>query len=487
MVPFLALHLDRRARAGLQRQLYDELRAAILCGRLTPGARLPASRVLASDLGVSRNTVTGAFDQLLAEGYLEGRVGSGTYVARTLPEELLRVRASDAAARKPRTAARRLSRRGRVLATTPVALRRDLALPRAFLPGVPALDEFPRDLWARLASRLMRHAPASLLTYADSAGYRPLRRAIAEHLRAARGVRCTADQVIVTAGSQQALDLAARVLLDPGNTAWVEDPGYLGSRAALQGAGVRCAPIPVDGDGLRVEVGLRRSPEARLACVTPSHQYPLGVTMSLPRRMALLEWARRRSAWIVEDDYDSEFRYAGRPLAALQGLDTAGLVVYTGSFSKVLFPALRLGYLVVPEGLVDAFLSARALTDRHSPGLEQAIVAEFIEAGHFGRHVRRMRALYAERRQMLAEALERELGGGIEVTGGEAGMHLVAWLSGHASDRDVSERAAAAGIIAPPLSAYTMRARIRPGLRLGYAALSERQIREGVRILAKVL
>ena len=487
MVPFIALHLDRRARAGLQRQLYDELRAAILGGRLAPGARLPATRVLADDLAVSRNTVTGAFDQLLAEGYLEGRVGSGTYVARTLPEDLLRVRSGARPAASPARVPPRLSRRGKLLVSIPASRRRDVVLPRAFETGLPALDEFPRELWARLASRLLRRAPASLLTYSDSAGFRPLRLAIAEYLQAARGVRCTADQVIVTAGSQQALDLAARVLLDPGDTAWVEDPGYLGSRGALTAAGIRCAPVPVDAEGLQVETGVRLVPAARMACVTPSHQYPLGVTMSLPRRMALLAWARQRRAWIVEDDYDSEFRYAGRPLAALQGLDPAGRVIYTGSFSKVLYPSIRLGYLVVPDGVVDAFLAARALADRQSPGLEQALVAEFIAAGHFSRHLRRMRGIYAERQQILTAAAQRDLQGALELTGGEAGMHMVGWLAAPASDRGVSERAAALGIKATPLSTYAIRARIRPGLMLGYAALPERQIREGVRALAAVL
>jgi GntR family transcriptional regulator/MocR family aminotransferase len=486
MVPFLALHLDRRSRDSLQRQLYEELRAAILAGRLAPGARLPASRVLAGDLAVSRNTVAGAFDQLLAEGYVEGKVGSGTYVAGTLPEELLRVSSHGAANAGPLPMAK-LSRRGRVLAAIPVSFSRDIGAPRAFRPGIPALDRFPREIWARLTARLVRHAPVAMLNYGDPTGYRPLRQGIAEYVRAARGVRCSADQIIVTAGSQQALDLAARVLLDPGDTAWVEDPGYLGERGALAAAGIRCAPIPVDDEGISVVEGVLRAPEARLASVTPSHQYPLGVTMSLARRMGLLAWARRRRAWIVEDDYDSEFRYAGRPLPALQGLDSAGRVIYMGTFSKVLCPSLRLGYLVCPEPLVAAFTSARALVDRHSPGIEQVVLAEFLSEGHFARHVRRMRALYAERQQVLVIAAQRELAGLLEILPAEAGLHLTAWLPPGANDRDVSDQAAAVGIIAPPLSAYTIDARIRPGLMLGYAALPARQIREGVRKLALVL
>jgi GntR family transcriptional regulator / MocR family aminotransferase len=338
-----------------------------------------------------------------------------------------------------------------------------------------------------MAARLARHAPSAMLTYGDPAGYQPLRQAIAEYLRVSRAVRCAASQVIITDGTQQAFDLAARVLLDPGDTAWVEDPGYLGSRAALRAGGICCMPVPIDAEGINVRAGMARAPHARLVFVTPSHEYPLGVIMSLSRRMALLEWARKQHAWIVEDDYDSEFRYRGRPLASLQGLDEAGRVIYTGSFSKTLFPGLRLGYLVAPERLVETFVLARALANRSSAGLEQFLAAEFLSEGHFGRHVRRMRALYAERQQSLVAAVERELAGVLEVRASDAGQHLVAWLPPGSNDTAVSEQAAAAGILAPPLSAYSMEARLRPGLLLGYAAYNPRHIREGVRKLAAVL
>jgi GntR family transcriptional regulator / MocR family aminotransferase len=491
MGPVLTLHLDRRSRDSLQRQIYDQIRAAILNGRFAPGARVLSSRDLAADLKVSRNTVASAYDQLLAEGYLEGRAGSGTYVASALPEDLLRVHPtagsepSDSISREK--AQLRASRRGQALAATCVRVEREVYLPRAFSTGLAALDEFPRALWARLAARFLRHAPVAMLTYGEAAGYRPLREAIAEYLRAARGVRCTADQVIVTAGSQQALALAASVLLDPGDTAWVEDPVYVSARGALGAASIRDVPIPVDSEGISVEEGMKRAPRARLACVTPSRQYPLGVMMSLARRMALLEWARLRNAWILEDDYDSEFRYAGRPLASLQGLDRAGRVIYTGSFSKVLFPALRLGYLVAPDALVDAFVSARILSDRQRPTMEQCVVAEFMAEGHFGRHIRRMRALYAERQQVLVAAVQKDLAGALEVYPAEAGMHLVAWLPPKANDAQVSEKAAEAGIMVAPLSAYTIQVKLPPGLLLGYAALHPRQIRDGVRKLATVL
>ncbi|HEY7392080.1 MAG TPA: PLP-dependent aminotransferase family protein [Bryobacteraceae bacterium] len=490
MVPFLALNLDRRSRIGLQRQLYDQLRTAILSGTFSPGTRIPSTRELAADLGVSRNTVAGAFDQLLAEGYLEGKVGSGTFVAAALPEELLRVNAEAPRPARSRSPVEALhaSRRGQELASIPLSPSRLAHMePRPFRPGIPALDQFPRALWARMAARLARHAPSAMLTYGDPAGYRPLRQAIAEYLRVARAVRCAADQVIVTDGTQQAFDLAARVLLDPGDTAWVEDPGYLGSRAALRAGGICCMPVPVDTEGISVRDGMARAPHARLVFVTPSHEYPLGVIMSLARRMALLEWARKQRAWIVEDDYDSEFRYRGRPLASLQGLDEAGRVIYTGSFSKTLFPGLRLGYVVAPEKLVETFVQARALASRSSSGLEQFLAAEFLSEGHFGRHVRRMRALYAERQQTLLVAVERELAGALEVQPSDAGQHLVAWLPAGSDDAAISAQAAAAGVIAPPLSAYSMEARLRPGLLLGYTAYNLRQIREGARKLAAVL
>jgi GntR family transcriptional regulator/MocR family aminotransferase len=372
-----------------------------------------------------------------------------------------------------------------MLAATPVAPgAREGASPAAFRPGIPALDAFPRDLWSRIAARLYRQSRFDLFSYGDPAGHPPLRRAIAEYLRAARGVNCSWEQVIVTSGSQQALDLTARVLLDPGDSAWVEDPGYFGARGAWTAAGIRCTAIPVDDEGLSVAHGERSAAQARLAYVSPSHQYPLGVTMSLSRRMALLAWARRRGAWIAEDDYDSEFRYAGRPLAALQGLDTAGRVIYIGTFSKVLFPALRLGYMVVPAGAVDAFAAARALADRHPPGPSQALVTEFLTEGHFARHIRRMRTLYAERQAALLAAARRECAGHLDVPPADAGMHLVAWLPKGSSDREVSRRAAAAGVTAPPLSAYYHASPARPALLLGYSCVNARKIQEGARRLA---
>ena len=485
----LALSLDPRSATPLHRQLYDEIRAAVLAGRLSAGARLPSTRALAADLDISRNTVAGAFDQLLAEGYIEGRPGAGTFIAKELPERLLRVAPSarmpdtiprtHPAAIRARPHARRHSRR---------AASRDGASATRLPPRHPRSRRLsPRAIWSRIAARQYRQSRFDLFSYGDPAGHAPLRRAIAEYLRAARGVNCSWEQVIVTSGSQQALDLAARVLLDPGDTAWVEDPGYFGARGAWTAAGVHCASIPVDAEGLSVAQGELSAPEARMAYVSPSRQYPLGITMSLSRRMALLDWAHRRGAWIAEDDYDSEFRYAGRPLAALQGLDTCGRVIYIGTFSKVLFPALRLGYMVVPDGAVDAFAAARALSDRHPPGPSQALVTEFLAEGHFARHIRRMRTLYAERQDALVSAARREWKGLLEVSPADSGMHLVGWLPKGVSDRGISQRAAAAGIAAPPLSAYYRAAAARPALLLGYSSITARRIHEGARRLAAAM
>ncbi len=323
--------------------------------------------------------------------------------------------------------------------------------------------------------------------YGNSAGYAPLREAIAAYATAARAVRCDPAQVVIVSGSQQGLDLAARVLLDPGDVAWIEEPGYLGARGALLAAGAQLAPVPVDEQGLDVLAGIARSPTARVAYVTPSHQYPLGVTMSLPRRRALLQWAQQSGAWVIEDDYDSEYRYAGRPLAALQGLDTDGSVIYIGTFSKVLFPSLRLGYLIVPPQFVEAFVAARALADRHSPTIDQAVLAEFMLEGHFTRHIRRMRALYASRRDALMAAAQHELHGLLSVAPTEAGMHAVGWLAEGHDDRVASARAAAHGVEVPALSAYALEPLARGGLILGYSALTEAQIAAGVRRLALVL
>jgi GntR family transcriptional regulator / MocR family aminotransferase len=480
----ILLDIDPDSPVALHRQLYQSVREAILCGRLSAGSRLPSTRTLAVDLGLSRNTVLTAFDQLGAEGFLEGRSGAGTRVSRSLPKTPASVggRVRSVSARRPR------SRRAGVLASIPRrASQHSDPLPRAFRPGLPALDEFPVDLWGRLRARRWKHSGGDLLDYGDIAGFGPLREAVATYASASRGVRCDAGQVLIVSGSQQALDLAARVLLDPGDAALVENPGYHGARGALTAAQVRLVPVAVDAEGMNVEAGIAECAEARLIQVSPSHQFPLGVTMSLSRRLALLQWASRAGAWVLEDDYDSEFRYDSRPLAALQGLDGDGRVIYVGTFSKVLFPSLRLGYLIVPPDLVDAFLSARLFADSHSPLLDQAVLADFISEGYFERHVRRMRVIYHERQETLVDATGRELAGLLEAAPTQAGMHLIGWLPPGVDDVHASRAAASQGVDAIPLSFFGTVASGRGGLVLGYAGASPQEIRVGAARLALAL
>ncbi|WP_240359006.1 PLP-dependent aminotransferase family protein [Pyxidicoccus trucidator] len=486
-----SLVLDASTGAPLHAQLAEALRGAILAGRLAPGTRLSSTRALAEQLDVSRNTVLNAFARLLAEGYLVGHTGSGTYVARELPERLLAVRHAPAAPTPARHVdPRALSKRGAAVASVPplAAPAEGMAPGRmAFRMGVPALDAFPSELWGRLLHNRWQRSWRDLLSHIPAAGHLPLRRAVADYLATARGVRCVPEQVLIVNGTQQALSLTAQVLLDVGDAAWVEDPGYSPAHGALIAAGATRVPVPVDAEGLDVEAGLRLAPHARLAIVTPAHQFPLGVVMSERRRRALLAWAAREEAWVLEDDYDSEFRYVGRPPPALQGLTAEARVLYTGTFSKVLSPALRLGYLVVPESLVDAFSTARVFVDRHSASLEQAVLTDFITQGHFSRHVRRMRVLYAARQEALVEAARRELRGLVDVSPLHTGMHLVGWLPEGVDDRAASAKAAQAGLQAFALSAFQLQGRPRGALLLGYACVPEEELAEGVSRLARAL
>lgn len=483
----LLIKLDAACPQPLNQQLYQGLRSIVLEGKLPAGVRLPSTRVLAVDLAVSRNTVLGAFERLTAEGYLQGRAGGGTRVSATLPDDMLRVRAP--AARSLKRARRGPSRRGAAAAAIPVRLRRSLTpdTVRAFRVGAGALTDFPVELWGRLARRRWSRSGMRALDYGDIAGHPQLREAIAVYLQASRGVTCEPNQVLVVQGSQQAVDLTTRVLLDPGDVVWMEDPGYDAARGAFLAGGARVLHVPVDREGLDVAKGIQRSPRARLAYVTPSHQFPLGLTMSLARRIELLRWASRSGAWVLEDDYDSEFRYANRPLAALQGLDADGSVIYAGTFSKVLFPAMRIGYLVVPPALIQTFLKVRLLIDVHSPTFMQAVLADFMTEGHFERHIRRMRMLYRERQEALLAAARRDLDGLLDVRPAEGGMHLVGWLPPGVDDRDASRRAAAEGLEVMALSFFSGERRRRGALLLGYAGLTPEDIADGVKRLARAL
>jgi GntR family transcriptional regulator / MocR family aminotransferase len=471
----------------LYRVLYIHIRAAILSGELRGGMKLPSTRALAEQLNVSRNTVLNAYRQLLAEGYLEGKEGSGTFVAHALPELLLTApmypspriaQPSRAETRQPLFSE---SAKAQITASQPASRGE---LPRPFVPEAPALDAFPFQLWTQLVVRQARRMPVNHFTYQDSAGYRLLREAIVAHVTVSRQVHCTPDRVMIVPGSQGALDLSARMLVNSGDPVWIEDPGYSGARGAFLGAGAQIIPVPIDHEGLVVDTGIVRAPQARLVYLTPSHQFPLGVTMSLARRLALLDWAKRANAYIIEDDYDSEFRFATRPLATLQGLDDANRVIYVGTFSKVLFPSLRIGYMILPPALVDSFLTVRRMIDIHSPMLEQAVLADFMIEGHFTRHLRRMRALYAERRKALLEAV-RKLP--LDIDSPEAGIHCVGWLPEGMDDQALANKAPEYDLNLTPISSFSIEPFARKGLVLGYGGYSVKEIKDGVRRLGALL
>jgi GntR family transcriptional regulator / MocR family aminotransferase len=474
----------RPPEAGAGRWLYGAIREAILAGRLPPGARLPATRDLAAQYALARGTVVQAFEELQGEGYLEARVGSGTRVSPTLPDSLLTLalpaRRGGAAPVRRRT--RPLSSFGRRL----VPLRNLEPGPiRAFRANQPALDLFPMKLWAQIAGRRLRRAGADLLLSCPPLGYPPLRQAVADYLGAARGVACTAERVAIVSGVQEGMDLAARLLLDPGDRAAVENPGYDGARHVFEALGARVVAVPVDEEGMRVEPAALAG--ARLVYVTPAHQFPLGVGMSLARRLALLEWAAAAGAVIFEDDYDGEYRYSGHPLPALQGLDRHGQVLFAGSFSKVLFPSLRLGYVVVPDDLVERFAALLSITHRHAPLLAQAVLAEFIAEGYFGRHLRRMRAVYAERLGVLLEGAAQHLAGRLEISDVEAGLQTVGWLAPGLTAERAAAAAARRRVEVLPLDPTWHGRAPRQGLVLGFAAVAPPEIRRGVRDLAAAL
>jgi len=471
----------------LHRQVYRALRGAILDGSLAPGARLPSTRALMRDLGLSRTPVVLAYEQLLAEGYATARTGSGTYVAGSLAGGAAPPRAAEPPRIPPMP---RLSRYGsRAMESArglPSWRLRDVPLPYDFRYGRPAYGDFPHEAWRRVLARCARRASLRALDYGSPEGFAPLREAIAGYASRARGVRCGPDDVVVVNGSQQALDLTARVLIDPGDAVVLEEPHYAGARRVFEAVGARLRSVAVDADGLRVEE-LPRA--ARLAYVTPSHQFPTGAVLPVPRRLALLAWAERAGTFLIEDDYDSEYRYAGPPVESLQGLDRAARVLYVGTFSKVLFPALRLGYVVVPHALRRAFRAAKGLCDTGTSTLEQAALAEFIREGYFARHVSRSRLRSAGRRSALLEAVRDHLGTGAEVSGADAGLHVLLWLRGvPASQLPAIVRAAeGVGVGVYPVTPHCRESPRDAGFVLGYASLTEQSIREGIRRLARVI
>jgi GntR family transcriptional regulator/MocR family aminotransferase len=464
----------------LFRQVYLGLRQAILSGTFHAGDRFPSTRDLAEQLGISRTVVLLAYDQLLAEGFVVGRSGSGTYVSEGLAVSPPGTRENSAKVRlsgfgsSAAAAASKVNFPGR--RSTPV--RYDFAYGRS------DVETFPFEMWRRLLLRHARRAPVRELDYGPAAGSLALRKAISAHLRRSRAVVCDASQVIVVNGSQQALDLAARLLLERGDHVAIEDPQYQGAREIFRAAGARLHAVPVDCDGLDPT---RLPDRARIAFVTPSHQFPTGAILPLARRLALLEWAKRKDAVVIEDDYDGEFRYEGQRLESLQGLDTEGRVIYVGTFSRTVFSALRIGYLIAPKSLVPAFTSAKWLCDRHTATLEQQTLAEFITSGTYERHLRRIRRRNAARRGALLDAIHKYLGDRVKVTGDGAGAHVVLWPSQRHSEEGVVSRAASQSVGVYGISRYFLTRPSQLGLMLGYSRLNEQEIREGIRRLGAAL
>jgi GntR family transcriptional regulator/MocR family aminotransferase len=477
--------IDRKAPTALHRQIYDAYRTAIVAGSLRPGQRIPSTRVLATEIGVSRFPVLNAYSQLLAEGYLEGRVGAGTVVSSSLPEQFISSEPADARFAATRSGSRPVAHRCSILSR--VESSPWLQGWGAFGVGQVAFDQFPLHIWSNLVARRCRNMDAKSFHYGDPKGSKALRETIATYLRTARSLHCEAEQIMIVSGSQQALEISARVLLDAGSRVWVEEPGYRLARDVFALTGAHLISVPVDEEGLDVAAGIKRFRKARAAFVTPSHQFPLGETMSASRRLQLLEWAQNTGSWIIEDDYDSEYRYESLPIASLQGIDANSRVIYIGTFSKVLFPSLRLGYVVIPSDLIDSFIKIRRAMDIGPPSFYQEVLADFISEGHFARHIRRMRVLYRERRSALVDSINKELGSTVEVIGSEAGMHLTVTLPRRSRDLEIAERAARQNLWLWPLSPFYLSEVSRPGFILGFGGASVAEIPRAVRKLRNLL
>ena len=486
---FEMVRLDRTADEPLHQQLYRQIRDELISGTFNNNlSRLPSSRALAADLKISRFTVNLAFSSLYAEGYLRSKVGSGTFVADRLPEVFL-------SAAKPRTETQverppRLSERVRNLPDPRAGKQLDVGIAGApgvnLMPALAALDEFPLDTWERLRAEVLAKKGAHLLQYASSHGDADLRKAVATYLCDFRGARCHPDQIIITAGTQQALMISALALVNPGEVAWIEDPGFHQARRVFTFAGATLVARPLDSEGIVIERSSKR-PAPKIIFVTPSHQFPLGMTMSLARRTALVEFARAHDAFIFEDDHSSEFRYTGPPLPSLQGLDNSGRVIYAGTMSKILYPSLRLGYLLAPEQLVEPMIKIRAVMDQHSSAIDQATLARFLTEGFFLSHIKRMRKLYSDRRDFFIEQFDRLLGKHFVLQSPEAGLHFVAWLRRKNEMPLIMRACADVGLRPMALSSFCIKADLDPALTFGFAAWSCAQIREALTKLASAL
>lgn len=485
--------LDSQSNVPLHKQLYEEIRRAILSGRLARGQRVPSTRSLSESLGISRATVTLAYEFLLSEGYLQSTTGSGTYVCRQLPEALMRTDIKDGKRRAtletgvPKKSFRRLSKYGTYLKERPWFAYGEDEPEIQFSFGRPDMDQFPWKTWIQIASQVTKKQDLSLLDCpSQSPGYLPFREAIAAHLSKSRAVSCSPHQIIVVNGSQQGIDLVTRVLIDRGDLVGIEDPGYIGAKKAFEVAGAQLVGLTVDDQGIQLDK--LKDPalaSMKLLYTTPSHQSPTGVVLSLPRRLELLNWAQRTGTFLIEDDYDSEYRYSGRPFPSLAGLDHSESVIYIGTFSKVMFPALRLGYLVVPPSLVDVFSKAKFLADRHSPLLQQQILAEFIRGGHFERHIRKMRTLYEQRRKVVIAALQREFADKVEVKGENAGINILVRIHERMDDEQFLKNARDMGVGLVRTNHFYLSEAPAHEFLLNYAGLSDEKIEEGISRLAK--
>lgn len=476
------IKLHKKSEVPLYTQVYGIFRELILNKRLRPGDRLPATRNLASELGVSRVIITQGFEQLILEGYLVGKTGSGTYVAEIIPDSLTLTQNTTS----QKSPARQHIVNGKPNILSDVLKRSSVkedVVP--FITGTPSLDLFPYKIWSQVAMQVMKNFKQYHLGYDDALGYMPLRVEIAKYLRVARAVNCEPEQVIVINGSQQGLNLVVQCLLKKEDAVWMEDPGYYGAKFAFSNVGANICPIPIEEDGIDLDYAVKHYADGKLLYITPSHQFPLGKTLSLTKRLKLLKWAHQHNMWILEDDYDSELRYEGRPLASLQGLDQHQRVIYMGTFTKVLFPGLRLAYVVAPSlEMVDRLKLIKAMLDRQSPIMEQAIVASFMEEGHFLRHLRKMRLLYDERKNTLVKLLKDKIGDQLEIDNTAAGMNLVAWFTGKIDLEKFIQQTNEQGIVVPLVNDYTMKYYTRPGITLGFSAFTKYKMKIGVEKLA---
>ncbi len=471
----------RNSDIPLFTQVYRQIRRAILEHRLQPGSKLPSTRELAQQLTVSRSAVVTAYDQLIAEGYVQGQHGSGTYVSADIPQPANKRSSKSNRARSPDSKPFNL----KAIADFTDVTVQGSALP--FNLGRTLIDERTREQWRKVSTRTFRSLENDHFGYSDPRGSLKLRNAICDYLRVSRSVRCEPDQIVVTAGTQHAIDLIARILPEIHTDVWVEDPGYLPTRQSLASHGARVHPVPVDTQGLIVRAGIKSAPKARAVFVTPSHQFPTGVVMSMARRLELIAWARDANAWIIEDDYASEFRYGGHPLASMQGLDDSERVIYIGTLNKALFPGLRLGYAVIPAGMLRAFVTARYLSDRQPSSLTQSIVADFMEGGYFAAHIRRMRLAYRIQRDALVTALRRSLHDKLFVEPPDQGMHLIAYPKHRLSDVSLERAAHEHGVVVRAMSRMYVTAPAKSALMLGFSGYPVRLIAPAVSRLTKAM